>query len=606
VSAERPQLPELSDLPGALPERPELPEARGLGGRILSALGRLSTPDAAEYADELSDEFDGDPHASQHERPESALSVTRVRDALRAKPEEPSEPPLSERPRANPVADRILGALRNPPSLAADSSKPVSGSAGPNPATRILEALEVAVPDALEGPAAEELTAAPAHRGELEEYDYTAPPPPLPSFEAAASTRRADTFSLRESDYETSVLVPSRIAAAGAPTRSEPAHTIGEDSVLIANPPPPRSPHSVTPSSAGMFPARGAAENASSRPLPQIASGSRPLRSLGVFGGSTGPSGTSYPTGITRPEPIGELASELAREASEKRGLRTEVVALAAGIFLLAAGALVYWASTPPTIVRPPTIRAVEPSTAAPGSTLPAFGAETAPTTPTAEASARLDAAIATFEPVSETKAPTVEPREAAAPAVARSEATPAAEAEPTGSNGLRFWPPVEQSAASAPAPDRETASRTQRTPAAESAPTPTPVATVQPTRAAEPEPVEQPAELPEPVVEAVTSTPVAAEPPPLPLASAGSRVPGAIASPALAARLLPVTVRAGAGASIEIDGIDRGKAPLFGILLSAGTHRAVALAPDGTRTEQLFEVNEQNLEIVFDGRTRR
>ena len=55
-----------------------------------------------------------------------------------------------------------------------------------------------------------------------------------------------------------------------------------------------------------------------------------------------------------------------------------------------------------------------------------------------------------------------------------------------------------------------------------------------------------------------------------------------------------------------EIDGIERGASPLFGLLLSEGTHRVVAIAADGTRDEQLFEVDDQNLEVTFDSPASR
>ena len=73
------------------------------------------------------------------------------------------------------------------------------------------------------------------------------------------------------------------------------------------------------------------------------------------------------------------------------------------------------------------------------------------------------------------------------------------------------------------------------------------------------------------------------------------------IAAPAIGARVLPVTVRAQTGWAIEIDGVARGTAPLFGVLLTEGTHRGVARSADGRQAELLFEVNEDNLTVVFD-----
>ncbi len=104
---------------------------------------------------------------------------------------------------------------------------------------------------------------------------------------------------------------------------------------------------------------------------------------------------------------------------------------------------------------------------------------------------------------------------------------------------------------------------------------------------------------------QATRSEPVATQKPSV-AALAGLRPPAAIAVPILNARVLPVTLLARPGLLIEIDGVVRGEAPLFGLLLTEGTHRAVAAEPDGTRNEFLFEVNSQNLEVRFDAPASR
>jgi len=82
--------------------------------------------------------------------------------------------------------------------------------------------------------------------------------------------------------------------------------------------------------------------------------------------------------------------------------------------------------------------------------------------------------------------------------------------------------------------------------------------------------------------------------------AIAGMKPPRELAAPDLGDELLPVTIRAGRGSRIEIDGIDRGKAPLFGLLLPAGSHRIVELSERGMPVEVLFEVSDENLRLDF------
>jgi len=62
----------------------------------------------------------------------------------------------------------------------------------------------------------------------------------------------------------------------------------------------------------------------------------------------------------------------------------------------------------------------------------------------------------------------------------------------------------------------------------------------------------------------------------------------------------LPVTIRAARGSRIEVDGTDRGAAPLFGLLLSPGSHRIAELSAQGTRVEVEFQVDEDNLQLDF------
>jgi hypothetical protein len=82
--------------------------------------------------------------------------------------------------------------------------------------------------------------------------------------------------------------------------------------------------------------------------------------------------------------------------------------------------------------------------------------------------------------------------------------------------------------------------------------------------------------------------------------AIAGAKPPAALAAPVSPALLLPVTVRAARGSRIEIDGADRGNAPLFGLLLSQGVHRVAETSSQGVRVEVEFDVHDENLTLDF------
>jgi len=721
----RSSLPELPDLPAQ-------PPSGELATSILSALAQpfdsngelrpmtenaVESPNEAAAATATDAEMDtgaevavtveaghGPEEIAITETPEPIEPAGLVRHLLRSNVEEAPEAERAPAPRpaSNPVADRILGALRHPTAPPRNGAIAAESSDGGNLIREVLHvdvesAVEAAAPEAsgepttidvavsdhllnfepeafepfeeavsLEGseapaeaaapetvePAAEiempdrdasdsrdtvsflaegHAPVAPAHSVETEAavrsvklpelpaaddgfeaggYDFSGPPPPLPSFELPrALAHRAEPPTA--ASIEDSVLLPRDRVTAASP---EPAPAAGhgpgpaEDSVLLPYVAPPTYSGSDSilldsspPAPRGRVGQRGGADGGDKTALEDLAPSNASLRSLGVFDG--GRSSERYPkhSGLTSSEPMAELAGEIAREAEARRGLRTEIVALAAGVALFAAGTLVYWAATPPTIVRSPAIYA-----------------------PAAEIA---DAGVLSQTAEASLAAPEVAAAMAVAkaqPAARSSVATAASEiVEPAPSTGLSFWPPLETETAAVVAESGAEAAPITQQRAPELAAVAAPVVAESTPGSASSDETGAVAALPAttaPAPPAATQGGLEVAPleggqaedvlelAPVEVATAGfagaiagQRPPASIAAPALGARVLPVTVRAPAGMVIQVDGVERGVAPMFGLLLSEGTHRVVATTPSGDTNEQLFEVNESNLEVLFD-----
>jgi len=490
---------------------------------------------------------------------------------------------LPELPESSGLGGRILSALHEtseiadePSDLAPEPVPSAQAPAQPNPvAEQIIAALSTSETGLDEMPEAEPLAASPdagstAAHVALPVADPTPEVDPIPAaLEAAPEPLAEEAVSVSIGaidDAPESVSQPGlELAAEGAPLDA-PEGSISDDSetsqpdslaelevaitdrdepVRESQDDPSMVPVEVRPS----LPVVGDSEAPVSAGLPREQTDDpRRVRSLGVFGGADEPRESLLGQARIGLQPAGDLASRMARELGARRNRRTEIFALSAGLVLLLAGGLVYW-NTDPSAVVTSSMVAADRSPFVPNS-MPGL----------------VDEATVAVEP-----AVVEEPLVVAEPVLG--EASPSDPTPKVASTGEGMAP-------------------------AESA------AVIEPAAVAQEETTAETVEVAlTSVSDAVPEDPSESQriAPPTGGAIAGMRPPAAIAAPAFDERVLPVTVLARPGLIIEIDGVVRGEAPLFGLLLTEGTHRAAAAAADGTRSEFLFEVDEQNLEVRFN-----